>query len=295
MRLEIRWIEDLLALEKYRTFSKAAEARYISQSAFTRRIQQVEEMVGAEILHRQHHQKTEFTEIGQILLSVSKNIMGQLQEVESLIHHLNGQESTIRFSVAHSLASGFLSQFLKQLSFNIAQYKIEITATNIDEGLALLKEGATDFMICYGDASNIERLAGNTLNYIKIAETAIVPVISREQQHQENMNLQAFFPLLTYSHHAYLRHVVDHLIAGKLKYKVMYETDIASNLKELVLRGLGIAWLAKIIIEDELKLDKLLILDEPKYHISQDIFIFKNKFNQNQMIQALWQHLPDLG
>ena len=68
-----------------------------------------------------------------------------------------------------------------------------------------------------------------------------------------------------------------------------------SNLKELVLRGLGIAWLPKIIIEDELKLDKLLILDEPKYHISQDIFIFKNKFNQNQMIQALWQHLPDLG
>lgn len=291
MSLEVRWIEDLLALEKHRTFSKAAEARYISQSAFTRRIQQIEEMVGTDLLQRHHHQKTEFTEVGQVLLSVSKNIMGQLQDVESLIHHLSGQESTLRFSVAHSLASGFLSQFLKLLSFNLEQYKIEITATNIDEGLALLKEGATDFMICYGDTSNIGRLAGSTLNYIKIAETDIVPVIATEQQHKQNLHLQAFFPLLTYSHHAYLRHVVDHLIMGKLNYKVMYETDIASNLKELVLRGLGIAWLPKIIIEDELQAQKLIILDDPQYHISQDIFIFKNKFNQNKVIQEVWQHL----
>jgi len=37
MNLEVRWVEDLLTLERERSISKAAEKRFISQSAFTRR------------------------------------------------------------------------------------------------------------------------------------------------------------------------------------------------------------------------------------------------------------------
>ena len=48
MNLEVRWVEDL-TLERERSISKAAEKRFISQSAFTRRIQQIEEMIGAEV------------------------------------------------------------------------------------------------------------------------------------------------------------------------------------------------------------------------------------------------------
>ncbi|MGU5496228.1 LysR family transcriptional regulator, partial [Acinetobacter baumannii] len=50
MNLEVRWVEDLLTLERERSISKAAEKRFISQSAFTRRIQQIEEMIGAEVI-----------------------------------------------------------------------------------------------------------------------------------------------------------------------------------------------------------------------------------------------------
>jgi len=52
MNLEVRWVEDLLTLERERSISKAAEKRFISQSAFTRRIQQIEEMIGAEVIIR---------------------------------------------------------------------------------------------------------------------------------------------------------------------------------------------------------------------------------------------------
>ena len=52
--------------------------------------------------------------------------------------------------------------------------KIEIVATNSGEGLSLLKEGACDFMICYADRSNINRVGDDILSGIKIAETEIV-------------------------------------------------------------------------------------------------------------------------
>ena len=56
MNLEVRWVEDLLTLERERSISKAAEKRFISQSAFTRRIQQIEEMIGAEVIKEQQKQ-----------------------------------------------------------------------------------------------------------------------------------------------------------------------------------------------------------------------------------------------
>lgn len=292
MSIEVRWIEDLLTLDRNKSFSKAAEQRFISQSAFTRRIQHIEEMVGAEILYRDTHHKIEFTEIGKILLSLSKNIETQINEAENLIHNLKiSHESVIKFSVAHSLASGFLTSFLKNLPISIQDFKIEIMATNIDEGLSLLKEGTTDFMICYGDKKNDLQIDHNTLSHLKIAETEIVPVIAHFENNPHEFNLNEKFPLLTYSHNAYLRNVVDRLIQGKLKYKILYETDIANNLKELVLHGLGVAWLPKIIIKDEIESGKLKIIGDQSFQHSQDILIFKNKFNSNKEINQLWSDL----
>lgn len=36
--MEIKWIEDFLALAQYRSFSRAAEFRNVTQSGFSRRI-----------------------------------------------------------------------------------------------------------------------------------------------------------------------------------------------------------------------------------------------------------------
>jgi DNA-binding transcriptional LysR family regulator len=52
--------------------------------------------------------------------------------------------------------------------------------------------------------------------------------------------------LLSYSKQAYLRKCVDDIIENQLNYRILYETDNASDLKELVLQGLGIAWLPKL-------------------------------------------------
>ena len=85
MNLEVRWVEDLLTLERERSISKAAEKRFISQSAFTRRIQQIEEMIGAEVIIRNNKNNIEFTDIGRILLVMSKNIEKQVEETAKLI------------------------------------------------------------------------------------------------------------------------------------------------------------------------------------------------------------------
>ena len=52
MRLE--WLEDIMAIAETGSFSGAAERRRLTQSAFSRRVRQIEEHIGVELFDRNH-------------------------------------------------------------------------------------------------------------------------------------------------------------------------------------------------------------------------------------------------
>ena len=88
---------------------------------------------------------------------------------------------------------------------------------------------------------------------------------------------------------AYLRKCVDREIEDKLDYRILYETDNAGDLKALVLQGLGIAWLPKLLIEEEIAENKLRVLDD--YHFFQDVYIIRSKVIYSQRMDYIWNTL----
>ena len=50
--MELNWLEDFLALAEHRNFSRAAEARHVTQPAFSRRIRALEIWVGTPLVVR---------------------------------------------------------------------------------------------------------------------------------------------------------------------------------------------------------------------------------------------------
>ena len=294
MSLEIRWIEDLLTLEQERSFSKAAERRFVSQSAFTRRIQQLEQALGYAILER-NSRYMEFTDAGQILLATAKSIEQQLNATLALLNNLNrSNEVTIKFAVVHSLSSTFFSKFLRLFPDYIKDFKIELVAANVGEGFKLLKEGACDFLICYSDETKLKAINSDVLTHLKLGDTEIVPVTLIDEDGNKKYDINHRFPLLSYSKNAYLRNLVDQVISNKLEYRILYETDHANNLKDFVLQGAGIAWLPKITIEEDLLKKKLKIINAREYIIKQQIFIFKNKIRKDDYLKIFWDSLRNI-
>ncbi len=292
MNLEIRWIEDLLALEQTRSISKAAELRYVSQSAFTRRLQQIEQTLGFQVVER-NFRDIQFTESGQILLATAKDIARQLHETITLLHNMDKENNlSIKFAVAHSLTSNFFTNFIQLFPATIENFKVEMIATNVNEGINLLREGACDFMICYADQHLLTSTNSRILSFMKIGETNIVPVCAYNTQQQIKFDIHQHFPLITYSSKAYLRVLVNQLLEQeKLKYRVLYETDNANNVKDLALQGLGIAWLPELTIQHELANRQLAICDEQLIYQHQNIYIFKSNLAHRESIQLLWSHL----
>ena len=50
--MELKWIEDFLSLAETRSFSRSAEIRAVTQSAFSRRIRSLEVWLGTALLDR---------------------------------------------------------------------------------------------------------------------------------------------------------------------------------------------------------------------------------------------------
>ena len=50
--MELRWLEDFLALAEHRTFARAAAVRRMTQPAFGRRIRALEEWFGTRLFVR---------------------------------------------------------------------------------------------------------------------------------------------------------------------------------------------------------------------------------------------------
>lgn len=52
--MQLEWLEDVLAIAQTGSFSGAAEKRTLTQSAFLRRVKQMEEHIGVELFDRSH-------------------------------------------------------------------------------------------------------------------------------------------------------------------------------------------------------------------------------------------------
>ncbi len=292
MSLEIRWIEDLIAIEQTGSLSRAASLRCVSQPAFSRRIQQLEQQLGFVILERDAKQ-LHFTEAGLVLVNSAKTIAKQLSETMALLHNMQKENNlNIRFAVAHSLTSQFFSHFLQFFPNNISHFKIEMQATNVFEGIQLLKQGLCDFMLCYADDKLLQGVSQGILQSIQLGSTDIVPVCLLNSQAQPKFNIHAQFPLISYSPKAYLHHLVSQILSQhSLQAQLLYETDNANNIKDLVLQGRGIAWLPRLTIEAELQQGLLQICDAALSYQAQQIFLLKLNLTQRESIEQLWQHL----
>jgi len=288
MSLEIRWIEDLIALETEGTISKAAELRCVSQSSFTRRIQHLEDLLGFNVINRDS-KYVNFTEAGRILLRTSKSIKSQLDDTLHLLNEQQQeQQGSIKIAISHSLIAQFLPKFISSLPSSMQGIHYEISSVNLWEGLKKLMQGTCHFLICYGDADLIQTLNPQILAHIKLSEIQVIPV-SVKDGNQAKYDIHQPFPLLAYGPETFLKGFVDHKLKH-LKYKKLYEADNAQDLRELVMQGLGIAWLPSSIVEKELKAGSLVSFDST-YSFNNHIYILKHKMNDPDNVNYFWEQL----
>ena len=80
--MRIEYLECFQAIEKYKSFSKAADSLYITQSALSKKIKALESILGEELFIRNGNTKVEISSFGRY---ISNRIQNLMEDYEILI------------------------------------------------------------------------------------------------------------------------------------------------------------------------------------------------------------------
>lgn len=140
-------MDYVYAVYKYKSFSKAAEALYISQPALSSTIKKVETTIGLPIFDRSNN-PIRLTPAGEHYISTIENIMHLEKEMRSYFDHLQEHnQNTINIGGTSFFCTYVLPKLLQQFNLDYTNYTVNLTEGNTDLLKKYLREEELDFII----------------------------------------------------------------------------------------------------------------------------------------------------
>lgn len=152
-------LRALIALQQHGSFVRAAETLFITQSAFSRRIAQLEDAVGARLVERTSR-RVALSALGLTLVSQAQNILPLLdQSMEDAYMQARGESGKITLSCLTTVAYSRLATVLgifRQTYPNVRLHVRDDTGQRVTQsviqreaefGVTVLTENTADLVV----------------------------------------------------------------------------------------------------------------------------------------------------
>ncbi len=155
-----------------KSFSKAAEKKFMTQSAMSRLIKGLEDELGVKLLNR-HSKIAMPTPAGRLFYEHAKQILMRYTNMENDVHSLVHKVKGLLYVGASSTVAAYLlPQVFFSFSKKYPEAQIELSVYNTEKIINSLQEGKIDLGIIEGNIKNAE------LFFEEIAEDEIVIIAS---------------------------------------------------------------------------------------------------------------------
>ncbi|MDX1724998.1 MAG: LysR substrate-binding domain-containing protein [Pseudomonas sp.] len=294
MNLETKWLEDFVALAATRSFSQAAQKRFVTQPAFSRRIRSLENMLGLTLVNRACT-PVELTEPGQLFLVTARSLVEQLGEVVRHLHNLEGKQGEVlQIAAAHSLTLGFFPEWIARLRREGLPLNTRLVATNVGEAVHSLREGGCDLILAYYDPDAALQMDPEIFPSLHLGVTSMLPVCGVGDDGQPLFDLDSgqSVPLLAYTAGAFLGRSVNLLLRQRaLRSTTVYETAMADSLKSMALQGMGVAWVPRLSVTAELARGELVVCGDEQWQVPLEIRLHRCALVRKASVRLLWRKL----
>lgn len=256
---------------KYGGFTKGSEHAFISQSSLSNNIKKLEEELGVKLFNRKNNYVI-LTSDGQELFS----------KLEKVVEILRGAIETKEITIGciRFIADNYLCDAITEFKNNNKDIRVNIRILNPTDLYQGLKKEELDLIICryplhhkFEECIKVEKITDIqnifvcTKNYIEQEESCI------------NENYE--YPLLLPDSSNKRRVIEQYLIDNNIKYKIEVELPNSNLLKKLILNGVGIGYINKKSVQDDLDSGKLIIHNYFKKIPLDNISIIYNSRKDN--------------
>lgn len=255
--MELKWLDDYLALIETGSFSAAAEKRHVSQPAFSRRIQLLENWLGVSLIDRSR-KPLRFTPLAEQHEVAFRNLATHIYEFQSTLRSDATQSPGMVMAAQHSLAAAYLPTFLEELRALMPEQRFRIRSQNRDDGVALLVRGQADILLTYETRQIGSNVPPQLATSCTLGEDALVLVASaRLCASNDLVQPDRPLPLLCFPPDSFFgqavrAHALPELMHARLV-AVQYVSEFSLGLREMALIHQGAAWLPRSLIAQDLK------------------------------------------
>ncbi|KQV42743.1 MULTISPECIES: LysR family transcriptional regulator [unclassified Rhizobium] len=299
--MELKWLEDFVVLTATLSFSRAAQERAITQSAFSRRIKQLENWLGVLLVNRATF-PAELTKEGKAFLPVAQEAIRNFYSTRDTLRPKGPRADVVAFAALQTLAVTFFPQWLRDLERNVEPLRSKLVPDRggIEDNVAMLVDGDVDFFLTYAHSDVPFFLDTNRFPFIDMGEETLLPVSLPDPEGpplDRCTETGKPVPYLSYGEYSFFGVALAKRFSSEhpFKHNVVHENTISVALKAMALAGWGVAWLPEKLVEQELLDGRLAPASrDPRWNIDVTIRIYRHAVTSRPVVERLWRGIRDL-
>lgn len=299
--MELDWLEDFLTLVDHQHFGRAAEARNLSQPAFSRRIRLLETWLGAPLFNRDTH-RVALTPAGEQWKPTAEDLLRRLQLGREQTRAMAEDfVSTLRFASTHALSITFFPQWLEAIETEAPlSSSVSLVTDNMTGCERLIQQGQAQFLLCHHHPSTPVSFRPNYFTWIDIGRDVLVPVsapaLDTPMRPRFSLPGRPDAPALylAFGEVSGMGRILasTHALDGPSMWLTpRFTAHVATVLAAMARAGRGLAWLPTSLIARDLADGGLVRAGDETWDVPIDIRLYRPRARQTVAAEAFWVRL----
>ncbi|NLG84805.1 MAG: LysR family transcriptional regulator [Firmicutes bacterium] len=250
--MELHQLRIFLKVIEHASFSRAAAALHLTQPAVSQQIRALEEELGLELLQR-IGRTIRPTKAGEVLLEYARNILTLAEKGERALAEFRAERrGRLILGAGNTNITFRLPPLLQEYRRREPGVEVVVKAGNSHQLLALLDEGQIDVALV---TSPVE---GRAFHFIPLFHDEIILILPPEHPFGGKGSLTPEdlpgVPAILFARGSGFRRFLDNAFArAGYRPEVLMELESIEGIKRLVQIGLGLSFLPRVAVEEELK------------------------------------------
>lgn len=277
-------------IAKTNNFTKAATNLFLTQSAVSHAIKDLEEEAGTQLFERLHR-SVRLTPAGELLLREIQPIIEEFESVEARLPDLEKQPP-LKIASCITYAQTELPQLLRRFSVNHPEAHFNVQVFPASESIARLETGEVDLAFIEGKVQQASFQAK------KIADYRLC-VVAAPDFAEEQLSLPELLqrPLLLRERGSAVREAFESFVVLQgCKPFPIWESVDSQALVSAVKAGFGLSVLPYRLVKEEILLGKLTEVKITDWQLTNDItsLVRKSRY-QSRILAEFWKMLHQVN
>jgi len=275
--MELRHLETFVKINELKSFSKAAEELFLTQPTVSKQIIDLENYFKIKVFDRTKR-SVALTRAGELLLRYAKDFISLKKEMTEAIDAFKGLKTgSIVVGASNIPGVYIIPETLNVFKKKYEGIKVKLLISDSKEIINKTEQGEIDIGFV-GDRDNAKNLI-----YKKFFDDTIVVAAPKNFPNSINLKELQDYPMIIREAGSGTRNCFDSAL-GRLhidasnNLKIVAELTDTEAIKEAVKHGLGMAYISKMAIENELKKGDIKILPiEGLKELKRSFFVISKK------------------